>query len=151
MIMKTRSILLLTTIFTACRGDGMDDQATMDSAAHAEGDSDPDSDAWHCGELGLKCVGALGIGECINGECQPALEPICTGNMTCEQVCNSVESTCAERGCEGATAFAFVGDSQAEANARCLDGLKFEATPFPISCTEQPSGELPMSWLCCCE
>lgn len=149
--MNTRSLTMMGMLF-ACRPSGEEDSGEKDTGAAASDSAEAtQGDPYNCGELGLQCAGPLGIGTCVEGECGPALYPQCTANQTCESLCGTFGLTCAEQGCEGATAFAFVGDSQAEADELCLEGRRSDAVPADVTCGELlPLGES-TTWLCCCD
>ncbi|PRQ07912.1 hypothetical protein [Enhygromyxa salina] len=69
-----------------------------DLPVEAEAEDGVVGDPWHCGELGLKCVGGLGIGECIDGECQGRLIAECWSPAfapTCDAFCESFDESCA--------------------------------------------------------
>lgn len=137
--------MTMIALLLACRP--VDDEGASNGAnSNSDG---ADGDPWNCGELGLECVGALGIGSCVEGACGPALVSECTASQTCESLCGSVGLICAERECEGATAFAFAGVSQAEADERCLEAKRADAVGVEIACSEMPVGESALTWLCC--
>ena len=90
-------------------------------------------DPWHCGESDAKCVGPLGIGDCIDGECQGRLFDCWTTGLTCTELCaESPGSSCAPGGCDGATAFGWASSDPNEAVASCADALEIGATPLTI-------------------
>lgn len=133
----------------ACRPSGDEStvgksSTTIDVTAATEGDP------WNCGELGLKCVGPLAIGECIDGECGPHLSD-CMAGQSCENACATYGEVCVERGCEGATAFAFMAGTQAEADARCGEAMRVDAVGVEVTCGEVlPLGQA-TTWRCCCD
>jgi hypothetical protein len=108
-------------------------------------------DRWKCGELGLVCVGPLGIGECIDDVCSPKLGK-CQGvdfAPTCDVYCEGVERSCAYLGCEGATAYGWLGDL-AWAGDRCLEPDHDLAVPLTVACDEPLEGHASIL-RCCCE
>lgn len=109
-------------------------------------------DRWHCGELGLDCVGPLNIGECIDGQCQPILGFDCKGPSiapTCDEYCAAAGRTCAANSCAGATAWGWGGDLETAA-IYCLDGYKAEAIALNVAC-DAPLEGLVSLVRCCCE
>jgi hypothetical protein len=146
--MKTR-ILTLMALLLCCRPSG--EESSSEDASGAATAGATEGDPYNCGELGLMCTGALGIGSCVDGACGPALHSQCVANQSCDTLCGTFGRTCAEQGCEGATAFAFIGDSQAESDALCLDGRYMDAVPADVTCGELlPLGQS-TTWLCCCD
>ena len=68
--MKKPTIIFIGVLFGACslRHADSDDASGADSSA--SGDSGTEGvvgDPWNCGEVGAKCVGPMGIGECVDG------------------------------------------------------------------------------------
>jgi hypothetical protein len=118
-------ILFLMLGLFACRA------GPIPGDTEADDDDDPPEvlgDPWKCGELGLKCVGPLGIGQCINEQCTPKLGNQCWGAdfaPTCDHYCEAFEQSCAFEGCEGAT----FGDGWA--TSRGLDTCVSTATGSP--------------------
>lgn len=132
----------------ACRPSGDESTAAGSSAGVTDGATE--GDPWNCGELGLKCVGPMAIGECIDGECGPHLSD-CRAGQSCEIVCATDGEVCVERGCEGATAFAFMAGTQAEADERCGEAMRVDAVGVDVACGEVlPLGQA-TTWRCCCD
>ena len=145
------SILCTITVMVACGPPRPDDDG-------ASADDDPpipdlgSEDPWHCGELGLKCVGPLGFGECIDGQCQPILGHECTApalTPTCDAYCEFVDSTCVPNRCAGATAWGWGGTLE-NAGIFCLDADQDMAIPLHVACDEPLEGLVTMM-RCCCE
>jgi hypothetical protein len=109
-------------------------------------------DRWHCGELGLVCVGPLGTGECIDGECTARLGNQCWGATfapTCDDYCEEFELSCAHQACDGATVWGWTGEPE-WADEMCGYAKKDTATPLGVPCDEPLEGLL-TTFLCCCE
>ena len=127
---------------------GDDDEQSDDSATPDL----PTEDPWNCGELGLKCVGPLGIGECVQGECQATLGGECwvaASVGTCEQYCGMLGRTCAELACDGATAYGWQGEPEM-ASVLCLDADHATAVPLELGCDEPLEGTATVL-MCCCD
>lgn len=126
-----------------------------DDGASADDTPAPDlgnGDKWNCGELGLKCVGPMGFGECVDGQCQPILGSACSSPVltpTCEAYCAHVGSSCVPGSCAGATAWGWEGDEET-ADIYCLDSYQMAAVPLDVACDEPLAG-LATTLRCCCE
>lgn len=150
----TLTMLALTAWLFGCgqRTTDAEDAANADHVA-----TEPDlpqgelGDPWHCGESDAKCVGPLGIGDCIDGECQGRLFDCWTSGSTCTEACAANPgSSCAPGGCDGATAFGWSTSNPDEAVEACSDALETGATPLTIGCDDPlPFADFP-GIRCCC-
>lgn len=150
---SARSLLVAALALLACQPPGIPDEDS-DSQADAPGPDaaeDPSSDdPWSCGEEELKCVGPLGIGECVDGVCQGRLGSCGPAEGTCAELCSTYEgAVCAELDCEEATAFVWDRPTQEEADALCISGAKDAAIPLAIGCEDELSS-YGNSAMCCC-
>ncbi|EDM81251.1 hypothetical protein PPSIR1_40245 [Plesiocystis pacifica SIR-1] len=128
--------------------EGLDTQVESPGAdAGAEHSMD---DPWHCGEEDLKCIGPLGIGECVDGECQGRLTFCHLAAGTCAEICANDGGVCAPLDCEGATAFAWDYALQEEADALCDAAIKDAATPLEIGCDDELN-TFGKTVNCCCQ
>jgi hypothetical protein len=110
---RQRSMLmcLLTLLAVACGPRVEDDEGEVEVG--------PDAPASGCEESSCPiscadrtCIGALGIGRCVDEKCSPTpLECVIESRPeeTCAEVCTGVGDgvVCVENGCEGATAFGY--------------------------------------------
>ncbi|KIG12321.1 hypothetical protein DB30_01589 [Enhygromyxa salina] len=148
------SISAVVAVTLACGPGEVSDLGSApihDLPAEAEAEGGVVGDPWHCGELGLKCVGGLGIGECIDGECQGRLIAECWSPEfapTCDAFCGSFAESCAYLACDGATAWGWAGPAL-EADARCLGGDHDTVIPLTVTC-DQPLSGLITTMMCCC-
>lgn len=126
---------------------GSDAESPADLGA-AEGDESKE-DPWSCGEIGAVCIGPLGIGECINGQCGATLGECHRPPGDCNSICALDDRPCVELACEGATAFGWNTPTQAEADTLCVVGHEQSATPLLVACDE-PLDDLAMIVSCCC-
>ena len=142
---------MIALVVTACGpGEVNDQDPGLEPDLPADAEAGVVGDPWNCGELGLKCVGPLGIGECIDGECQAHLGAQCWSPEfapSCDAYCKSFDESCAYLGCEGATAYGWMG-SQLEADAACINHID-SVVPMTVTC-EQPLEGLVTTVLCCC-
>jgi hypothetical protein len=147
-----RALVLVTAVTLVACGPGGVEDPTSGPEPNADLPADEDdhtSDDFHCGELGLKCVGGLGLGECIDGECTPSPGGQCWSPEfapTCDAYCEAFDRTCAYLGCEGATAYGWTG-TQHMADRAC--GTWSTAVPMTVTC-DQPLDGLITTLLCCC-
>lgn len=150
--MKTHPSLfaaaLVVLAVLACQPPGIPDESA-DSPEAADGGEDSKEDPWHCGEENLHCVGPLGIGECVDGECQGRLTFCRLASGTCSEICANEGAVCAPNDCEGATAYLWDYPTQEEADGICSAAIKEAATPWAIGCDDELSG-LGKTVNCCC-
>ena len=109
-------------------------------------------DPHNCGELGLDCKGPLGIGECIDDECQATVGYQCWSPEfapTCDAYCEAFERKCVYLGCEGATAYGWTGP-QYDADDACLSANVHTMIPLTVACN-QPLEGLITTLSCCCD
>lgn len=107
-------------------------------------------DPWNCGEKGYKCLGPMGIGECIDDECTGRLHGCFVGGTTCADLCADEGVVCREAACDGATAFGW-GVSSPEASIElCTYAEKEWATPLTIGCDEAIPFDAYPGVRCCC-
>jgi hypothetical protein len=142
----------LVLLLSAC-GPGERDTETSSAESPAdlgepEG-ADSQNDPWNCGEIGAVCVGPLGIGDCIDGQCGATLGECYRPPGDCDSICDLDGRTCAEFACEGATAWAWNATTQYEADTLCALGDQQAVTPLAVGCSE-PLDELATSVSCCC-
>jgi hypothetical protein len=143
----------LTLAFASGCGPGSSDTEHGDpdplaDLAGAEA-NDSQEDPWNCGELGAICVGPLGIGECVDGQCGATLAQCATPPGDCNSMCALDGRPCAELACDGATAWVWNASEQYEAEVLCALGYEQAATPLSVACDE-PLDDLAMAALCCC-
>lgn len=144
---------LLVAVLGAC-GPGGRDTGTDDSNPHAdvgEGGEDDESkeDPWNCGEIGAICVGPLGIGECVDGQCGATLGECYGPPGDCNSICALDGRLCAELACDGATAWVWNASTQYESNILCAIGDEESVTPLTVACDE-PLDNLAKGVSCCC-
>src|SRR5690606_24331514 len=146
---------LLVGVLGACGPGGRDTQ-TDDDTPHADVGQDDDDDddeskedPWNCGEIGAKCIGHLGIGECVDGQCGATLGECYGPPGDCNSICAFDGRPCAELACDGATAWVWNASTQYEANVLCAIGDRETVTPLHVACDEPLDG-LANSALCCC-
>ncbi len=138
-------------ILVGC-GAGPIDGETGSQAEIPKDVGDDQGDPWHCGELGLKCIGPLGIGECIDGQCGPRLGQQCWGPQfapTCDDYCEAFDLSCASQACDGATVWGWTGPPD-WADLMCSDNTKDTAISLTLGCDEPLEGSLTV-FRCCCE
>jgi hypothetical protein len=159
-LQKSMLMCLLTLLALACGPRVEDDEGAVEVG--------PDAPASGCEESSCPiscadrtCIGALGIGRCVDDKCSPT--PMeCVGESrpeeTCTEVCEgaSMGVICVENGCEGATAFGYPGPEH------LAIGICGESTPevreavvhiegscdAPLVFTGDGSFEL---YQCCCD
>ncbi|PRQ00026.1 hypothetical protein ENSA5_28400 [Enhygromyxa salina] len=109
-------------------------------------------DPAHCGQSETNCVGPMGIGDCVEGECQGRLFNCWTAGSTCADACaEQPGSSCAEGRCEGATAFGWGGQDHDESVELCTWADEASATPLTLACDEPlPFADFP-GIRCCCK
>ncbi len=151
---RIQGVIIVTLLASACQSDRPADTHTSDSQdSHASGNGGAlslDEDPWHCGERGLTCVGPLGIGECVDGECQARLTMTCySPDRNCDEVCGDLGAVCALQGCEGATAWVWNASTKEEADYLCLSADRDAAEALAIPCDEELT-DVAMSVNCCC-
>jgi hypothetical protein len=148
-------LLIVAVVLFAC---GPGDVTATDTSLDPSLDDTPNGeegvvgDRWKCGELGLVCVGGLGIGECIDDVCSPKLGTKCLGTNfapTCDTYCEGIERSCAYLGCAGATAYGWLGDPE-WTDYRCGEADSETAVPLTVACDEPLEGQA-TTLLCCCE
>lgn len=143
---------IVAAVFSACGPGEVDDRGSdPEPDLPDEAEEGVVGDPWNCGELGLKCIGALAIGECIDGECQGRLIGQCWSPEfapSCDAFCESFGESCVYLGCEGATAYGWTG-LQAEADGACSVGHRDSVIPMTVTC-DQPLEGLITTVLCCC-
>jgi hypothetical protein len=147
--------LVVLILSSACQPDRPTNTNTSDGQdSHASGKGDelgPDEDPWDCGEMGLTCIGPLGIGSCVEGECQGRLTMTCyPPDRNCDEICADLGATCAPQGCEGATAWVWNASTKEEADYLCLAADRDAAEALAIGCDEELT-DLAMSVNCCCK
>ena len=144
-------LIVVATVLAACRPGLVDDASTSQDSQLEEAEvPDTDEDPWKCGELGLVCVGPLGIGECVDGACQGRLSSCYPPAMTCAEICGELDAACLEHGCEGATAWVWDAPTQEEADYLCVSGHRDSAQALSIGCEDDLTG-LAKRVNCCCQ
>jgi hypothetical protein len=115
----------------------------------ADGDEQQE-DPENCGDMGLNCRAAFGIGSCIDGQCGPtASECYATWHGDCNTICALEGRPCAELGCEGATALIWYASQPEEAALLCSLGREETATFLQVACDE-PLDDVDTYVACCC-
>lgn len=145
------SLCTFVGIAAACGPPRPDDDGTS-ADDHTPIPDLGNGDKWNCGDLGVSCVGPLGIGDCIDGQCQPRLGHQCYSpawTPTCDDYCIAEGSTCAADRCSGVTAWGWPGD-QTMGDILCTDGDRHTAFPLDVACDEPLEG-LATTLRCCCE
>src|SRR5690606_11339632 len=94
---------------------------------------------WNCGESGAKCIGPMGIGDCIDDECQGRLVECRIGGTNCDDTCADHGGVCAEDRCEGVTAFGWSLTSVDHSETMCTLADKKTATALTIGCRSRRS------------
>lgn len=112
--------------------------------------ADLQTNPYHCGECGASCIGKLGWGECVGGECGRSFESCSNedaGLATCDAICEANGTTCAEWGCGGATAIQWPAGGE----ELCATGNSVESDPSQQGCSESIpwSDELGVVSCCC--
>src|SRR5690606_23865525 len=108
-------------------------------------------DPWNCGESGAKCIGPMGIGDCIDDECQGRLSSCRLGGTTCDVLCGNEGGVCAEDRCEGVTAFGWSLTSVEHSETMCTLADKKTATALTIGCADPLPFETFPGVRCCCK
>jgi hypothetical protein len=146
-------MLMAVCVLThACSPPPLDPPDTSSASADTpDVAQDLPADPMHCGESDVNCVGPLGIGDCVNGECQGQLFNCWTTSTTCADACvNEADVTCAEAGCDGATAFGWGLQTHDESLAACVWADEDTATPLTVACDEPlPFDDYPAISCCC--
>lgn len=142
------TLLLLTA--SACGPGRPDVDATGQDAPMpdlAEVESLGDLDA--CRDMGLNCIGPLGIGSCIDGQCGPTLGQCYGATGTCTEICAMEGRACAPLGCKGATGWGWTASLVEEASLLCGQGDHQSAEPMYVGCDDELEG-LAQALSCCC-
>jgi hypothetical protein len=149
-VMTMLGLVLSLLAFSACGPGSPDGEMTgqdtpMPDLGQAESLGDPDN----CGELGLNCIGPLGLGSCVDGQCGPTLSQCYNASGTCAEICALEGRACAPLGCDGATGWGWTASSVDEATALC--GLANHQTvePMYMACDDELEG-LAQVLSCCC-
>jgi hypothetical protein len=105
---------LLALLAMACGPRPTDDgdDPGEDAARRDAGDEGCEESSCPISCADRTCIGALGIGRCIDDECSPSPIECVTetsAQRSCTAVCASRNVVCVENGCEGATAFGYPG------------------------------------------
>lgn len=142
------SLLLLTSSVCGPGQPGREttgNDAPMPDLGQAESLGDPNN----CGELGLHCVGPLGIGSCIDGQCGPTLSQCYGATGTCAEICAIEGRSCAPLGCDGATGWGWTASSVEEATVLCGFPDHQSVDPMHMACDDDLEG-LAQVLSCCC-
>jgi len=146
-IRTTTSIHLVLLLIVACEPripstDEGDEDPPADLGAEAE-------DPGNCGEQGLNCIGALGIGSCVDGECGPKLSGCSWASGTCSELCAEAGGSCQPLACDGATAWHWPSASEQQSSDLCGFADVETAVALDIGCDEALDGK---AWYvsCCC-
>ena len=150
---------LLVCLLAGC-GDRTIGPTDGDGNDVADEDAMPDAmdegvvgDPWHCGESDAKCVGPMGIGECIDDECRGRLSSCWHGGTTCTDVCKGEHEdlVCAEAECEGATAYGWSLSSIEESDVMCTLADRATSTALTIGCDDPLPFDTYPGLRCCCK
>jgi hypothetical protein len=162
---RSRVVIELAAMLLACEArveppgdagvDGSEVSATTDGESATGSMSctaaDHCSDPLSCGAEGTQCVGALNIGECVDGFCGPRLSSCFGGESTatCEEICARAGGTCAERGCDAMTVYTWRVGHEDE----CVGGVDWGMAALAVGCEEALDFSDPASHRarCCCD
>lgn len=106
-------------------------------------------DPWNCGEANVSCVGPLGIGECIDGECQGRLSGCWEAGTSCDELCEQAGGAC-DRSCSDAAAFGWMAATSVEALDMCAMADAGTATALTVACDEPLPFSDYTAIRCCC-
>jgi hypothetical protein len=151
MTKATPTLALLFLSALACGpGHPSGDTAMQDTPMPDLGQAESLGDPWHCGELDLVCIGPLGIGSCVDGECGGWLSDCYQATGTCAEICATEGRVCDELGCDGATAWRWTASSLLEAYDLCGSASHQTVEPMFIGCGDELEG-LTTALSCCCQ
>jgi hypothetical protein len=142
--------LVFLTALTCGPGRPDTETTTQDTSMPDVGQAESLGDPWDCGELGLVCIGPLGIGSCVDGQCGGRLSQCYVAAVTCAEICASEERICDELGCDGATAWGWTASSLDEASVLCGSASHQTVEPMFMGCGEELEG-LATVLSCCCD
>jgi hypothetical protein len=149
-MMSSIAIVLALFASPACGPGQPDGEVTGQDAPTPDlGQAESLGDPNNCGELGLHCIGPLGIGSCIDGECGPTLSDCYGTSETCTEICALTGRACAPLGCDGATAWGWTASSVDEAVALCGLADKQAVEPMYMGCDDDLEGLAPVLSCCC--